>query len=85
MIINLILTVLMGTTGVILWDKWKIDNFMSVRGVRFWPRNPCWLCRAFWIGAICYGVLFFVPQSIYFFVPFAAIPLQIIVSKLCTS
>ncbi|WP_298609149.1 hypothetical protein [uncultured Spirosoma sp.] len=80
----LVLCSLIGVTGVILVDKWKVDNYMNVRGVRWWPREPCRLCRAFWFGVICYVSLLLWPSIIYLWVPLACIPIQKIVGKLST-
>lgn len=78
MILNLILTALCGEAGVLLFEKWKVDDYMNTHPFWsiFWPANPCLLCRAFWFGCFVFATLTLVPISVYFFVPFAAIPIQ---------
>jgi hypothetical protein len=79
MLLNLIITALMGATGVILFEKWEIDDYMNTHGIwcKYWPANPCLLCRGYWFGWVTFIILTLIPYSIYVFVPLAAIPLQI--------
>ncbi|WP_460639447.1 hypothetical protein [Larkinella harenae] len=79
MILNLILTILCGSAGVILMEKWKVDNFMNTDPFWsvIWPEKPCMLCRGFWIGCMVFTLLCLIPNTIYFFVPLAAIPMQL--------
>lgn len=80
MLTNLILTALVGAAGVILAEKWKIDDYFNTHGFwcKYWPAEPCLLCRGFWIGDVAFLLMTFVPESTYLFVPLAAIPLQVL-------
>ncbi|WP_128547195.1 hypothetical protein [Larkinella soli] len=84
MLIHLLLTILCGSTGVILLEKWKVDDYMNTHRFwsKYWPSNPCSLCRAFWIGYGVFVLLTLIPNSVYLLVPFAAIPIQAILNRL---
>jgi hypothetical protein len=84
MIENLILTALFGVAWVMLLEKWEIDDYMNTHRVfyRFWPGEPCLLCRAFWFGCLGFVLLVAVPYGAFIVIPFAAIPLQSILQKL---
>ncbi|MFD2936318.1 hypothetical protein ACFS25_21230 [Spirosoma flavum] len=84
MLLTLILTALMGATGVILFEKWAIDDYMNTNTFwsRYWPAEACLLCRGFWFGLVAYLFLTFIPFTLYLFVPLAAIPIQVFLVKM---
>ncbi|RYC70863.1 hypothetical protein [Spirosoma sordidisoli] len=84
MLLALLITALCGTTGVMLAEKWEIDDYMNTHGFwcKYWPAQPCLLCRGFWIGFAVFALLQLIPCSIYVFVPLAAIPLQVWLNKI---
>lgn len=79
MLFNLILTILCGVAFNMLLDKWQVDNYMNTHPVwhKYWPANPCALCRGFWAGCIVFWLLSLFPVALYLFVPLAAIPVQV--------
>ncbi|WP_020603250.1 hypothetical protein [Spirosoma spitsbergense] len=83
MFLNLLLTALVGAAGVILCEKWKIDDYFNTHGYwcKYWPAEPCLLCRGFWMGCAVFILLTLLPYSVYLFVPLAAIPLQVLLIR----
>lgn len=84
MLLNLLLTSLGGVTGVLLLEKWQVDDYMNTHPVwsRFWPAEPCLLCRGFWVGVLCYLALLYVPNAVYVLLPLAAIPAQVLLTSI---
>lgn len=79
MLLNLILTALCAVAGVMLFEKWGVDDYMNTHRIwsKFWTNDPCLLCRGFWFGCAVFALLSLIPATVYVFVPFAAIPAQV--------
>jgi len=67
-------------------DKWQVDDYMNTHPVwsRYWPAEPCLLCRGFWIGCLAFVMLQLLPETVYVLLPLAAVPIQVILTKLLT-